>query len=290
MHVYKASLGLVGVAGVALLIGWLKQSNPATWVSISAATLAGILLIASAVRDRRRSRGGVAVAGSGGEQSLGTWTPHPGSAPSASSYSPSETAESAPSSTVAMPAVAAESATAAEEPARRRRFGRKAVERGAGAAEQEDAVTGLQALSESASAQLESLAEEEPETAEVLSWSARRGGGRPQEEEEPAVEPAYEEPDEEPEPAPQPATSPAARSVSSPAEPLPGREAEEEEPTAEPPIAPWGEPSERVSPQAPAPAAQFAPADRKSTRLNSSHDQISYAVFCLKKKKKRRPL
>src|SRR2546421_1304238 len=28
------------------------------------------------------------------------------------------------------------------------------------------------------------------------------------------------------------------------------------------------------------------PVDRKSTRLNSSHDQISYAVFCLKKKKK----
>src|SRR5206468_11792165 len=32
--------------------------------------------------------------------------------------------------------------------------------------------------------------------------------------------------------------------------------------------------------------AQFQ--DRKSTRLNSSHDQISYAVFCLKKKKKRK--
>src|SRR2546430_5462744 len=30
------------------------------------------------------------------------------------------------------------------------------------------------------------------------------------------------------------------------------------------------------------------PADRKSTRLNSSHSQISYAVFCLKKKKKTR--
>src|SRR2546427_7670648 len=32
--------------------------------------------------------------------------------------------------------------------------------------------------------------------------------------------------------------------------------------------------------------------DRKSTRLNSSHSQISYAVFCLKKKKHRglRPL
>src|SRR2546430_13214497 len=28
-------------------------------------------------------------------------------------------------------------------------------------------------------------------------------------------------------------------------------------------------------------------ADRKSTRLNSSHSQISYAVFCLKKKKSR---
>src|SRR2546427_3578080 len=33
-------------------------------------------------------------------------------------------------------------------------------------------------------------------------------------------------------------------------------------------------------------AAQAAP-DRKSTRLNSSHSQISYAVFCLKKKKGR---
>src|SRR5947208_11095414 len=31
-------------------------------------------------------------------------------------------------------------------------------------------------------------------------------------------------------------------------------------------------------------AWQGAPADRKSTRLNSSHQIISYAVFCLKKK------
>src|SRR2546428_4602344 len=30
--------------------------------------------------------------------------------------------------------------------------------------------------------------------------------------------------------------------------------------------------------------------DRKSTRLNSSHDQISYAVFCLKKKRHNRHL
>src|SRR2546421_9665787 len=35
--------------------------------------------------------------------------------------------------------------------------------------------------------------------------------------------------------------------------------------------------------------ADAAERDRKSTRLNSSHDQISYAVFCLKKKKKKDP-
>src|SRR5712664_2029803 len=34
------------------------------------------------------------------------------------------------------------------------------------------------------------------------------------------------------------------------------------------------------------PVPDYTAADRKSTRLNSSHDQISYAVFCLKKKKK----
>src|SRR2546429_4833183 len=34
--------------------------------------------------------------------------------------------------------------------------------------------------------------------------------------------------------------------------------------------------------------AAFQPGDRKSTRLNSSHGYISYAVFCLKKKKKTR--
>src|SRR2546422_8060952 len=42
-------------------------------------------------------------------------------------------------------------------------------------------------------------------------------------------------------------------------------------------------------------ALVFAPnatldSDRKSTRLNSSHGYISYAVFCLKKKKKESPL
>src|SRR2546427_8064702 len=34
------------------------------------------------------------------------------------------------------------------------------------------------------------------------------------------------------------------------------------------------------------PVERDLPLDRKSTRLNSSHSQISYAVFCLKKKKK----
>src|SRR5437879_6607767 len=34
-------------------------------------------------------------------------------------------------------------------------------------------------------------------------------------------------------------------------------------------------------------STSFTPRDRKSTRLNSSHRCISYAVFCLKKKKQR---
>src|SRR2546421_5340316 len=40
-----------------------------------------------------------------------------------------------------------------------------------------------------------------------------------------------------------------------------------------------------VGSQAGALAPRALSGDRKSTRLNSSHDQISYAVFCLKKKK-----
>src|SRR2546430_5968220 len=51
--------------------------------------------------------------------------------------------------------------------------------------------------------------------------------------------------------------------------------------------APRGVPRGRRSAGGPAargPTARRA-ADRKSTRLNSSHSQISYAVFCLKKKK-----
>src|SRR5690348_17585724 len=39
-----------------------------------------------------------------------------------------------------------------------------------------------------------------------------------------------------------------------------------------------------VGPQAADRLQQLLPVDRKSTRLNSSHPSISYAVFCLKKK------
>src|SRR2546430_9817469 len=41
----------------------------------------------------------------------------------------------------------------------------------------------------------------------------------------------------------------------------------------------------RTSPDSPSPSRRSRRRDRKSTRLNSSHSQISYAVFCLKKKK-----
>src|SRR6266496_2208590 len=50
----------------------------------------------------------------------------------------------------------------------------------------------------------------------------------------------------------------------------------------------------RTRPSPPRPPARGrsrpppAPGDRKSTRLNSSHVEISYAVFCLKKKKKKK--
>src|SRR5438309_9797174 len=42
----------------------------------------------------------------------------------------------------------------------------------------------------------------------------------------------------------------------------------------------------RVAQKAAAILFGFSRQDRKSTRLNSSHSSISYAVFCLKKKKK----
>src|SRR3712207_7850257 len=45
------------------------------------------------------------------------------------------------------------------------------------------------------------------------------------------------------------------------------------------------QPLQGVDPRAVLPALVHLEVDRKSTRLNSSHANISYAVFCLKKKK-----
>src|SRR5215216_7203643 len=55
-----------------------------------------------------------------------------------------------------------------------------------------------------------------------------------------------------------------------------------------PPRAATG-PAVRRRRRAPAAAVGGAAGDRKSTRLNSSHQIISYAVFCLKKKKNTKP-
>src|SRR2546430_10004974 len=46
-------------------------------------------------------------------------------------------------------------------------------------------------------------------------------------------------------------------------------------------------PARRLEPALPLLVPAHSRRDRKSTRLNSSHSQISYAVFCLKKKKKK---
>src|SRR5207245_11084772 len=47
----------------------------------------------------------------------------------------------------------------------------------------------------------------------------------------------------------------------------------------------FGDPPRSISPESRSPIG-WRSGDRKSTRLNSSHGSISYAVFCLKKKKK----
>src|SRR2546430_3690360 len=55
-------------------------------------------------------------------------------------------------------------------------------------------------------------------------------------------------------------------------------------PPPRPPRSRRGPPRRARGPPPPA-GRTGVPGDRKSTRLNSSHSQISYAVFCLKKKK-----
>src|SRR5471032_3555608 len=52
------------------------------------------------------------------------------------------------------------------------------------------------------------------------------------------------------------------------------------------PISSPSAPKSATSPISITSVAIFRPLDRKSTRLNSSHITISYAVFCLKKQKK----
>src|SRR3712207_7888019 len=73
-----------------------------------------------------------------------------------------------------------------------------------------------------------------------------------------------------------PAGPPARAAQDGPAQPVLDRAARPEEPR----------PGRRGAGQGPDPrAGRGSLEDRKSTRLNSSHANISYAVFCLKKKK-----
>src|SRR5205814_9000978 len=53
---------------------------------------------------------------------------------------------------------------------------------------------------------------------------------------------------------------------------------------------PFATPSSTAAARSRFPTMAPAPKDRKSTRLNSSHLGISYAVFCLKKKKNKKQL
>src|SRR5260221_9836178 len=52
----------------------------------------------------------------------------------------------------------------------------------------------------------------------------------------------------------------------------------------------YGKAARRVTFRSLCPERRLRMVDRKSTRLNSSHTVISYAVFCLKKKKKKKSI
>src|SRR3712207_8195806 len=58
-------------------------------------------------------------------------------------------------------------------------------------------------------------------------------------------------------------------------------------PQVAPPVAPGPRPQHGYSHRGRTRLGEKPHEDRKSTRLNSSHANISYAVFCLKKKKKK---
>lgn len=55
---YKASLGVLAAAIVALVIGWRAESNPATFVAMGLVGLGVILFVASIVQEHRSSRSG----------------------------------------------------------------------------------------------------------------------------------------------------------------------------------------------------------------------------------------
>ncbi|HLJ08244.1 MAG TPA: hypothetical protein VKX24_06875 [Acidimicrobiia bacterium] len=198
---YKASLGLVGVAAVALIYGWVRQSNPATWFSIVAAIVAGLLLVASWLLERVRGGGadfspsGAADASGGGTwtapaPSSSAWSPAGSSSPSrrspaeeftpdfdsaddgprgASASASSAPAQFAPGLYEPAPGLYEPEATMAMPPAEveesKRRFGRKASAPSAPATSAVDErVAELRALSESTSAELFSFTEEDEST------------------------------------------------------------------------------------------------------------------------------
>ena len=49
---YKSALGVLGVAFIALMYGWIKQSNPATYVALVASFVVSVLLILDYLLDR----------------------------------------------------------------------------------------------------------------------------------------------------------------------------------------------------------------------------------------------
>ncbi|MGH2717910.1 MAG: hypothetical protein ACRDJU_04955, partial [Actinomycetota bacterium] len=188
---YKASLGLVGVAAVALIYGWVRQSNPATWFSIVAAIVAGLLLIASWLLERTHGGSGAfSPSGAADASGGGTWTAPP---PSSSAWSPVSASYGRSSSEAFEPefeadegprSASAAAASTASAPAStdfapdryepdstmampasqdpKRRFGRKAsAPAPASASAVDERVAELRALSESTSAELFSLTEEE---------------------------------------------------------------------------------------------------------------------------------
>src|SRR5438445_4825719 len=84
-------------------------------------------------------------------------------------------------------------------------------------------------------------------------------------------------------------TLPAARVVRPPAsQPASPPAPQHRSPRASPPAAGLRGVRDLRSVPSPPPEQTKIPQDRKSTRLNSSHANISYAVFCLKKKRQNR--